>query len=65
MSDNQEPQLSGLDLIIKSETVGLDSEEEAIALAKFLVQSGLVNSTGSYQRFVRDIVEEYGEDVLS
>ncbi len=51
--------------MIKAETEGLDSEEEAIALAQFLVNTGLVNSTGSNQRFVQAIVDQFGEDVLS
>lgn len=51
-----------LDLIIKSETTGLDTEQEVIELAHGLIDSGLVNSTGSYQRFVRDVAETFPEE---
>ena len=37
-------------LIIKAETEGLDSLDEAIDYAVVLITTGLVNSTGSNQR---------------
>lgn len=49
-----------LDLVIKAETEGLDSEDEFRDYVRGLITSGLVNSTGSNQRFVRNAVESYG-----
>lgn len=46
----------GLALLMKAEEEGLDSEEEAIELAEWMVETGLVNSTGSYQRFVASVL---------
>jgi hypothetical protein len=43
-------------LIMKAETDGLDSFEECCQYAQALVSTGLVNSTGTMQRFVRDMV---------
>ena len=54
-----------LDLILKAETDGLETEEEVIALAQFLIDSGLVHSTGSYGRFVQSVIDTYGVEVLS
>lgn len=51
-----------IDLIIKAETEGLDTEEEFIAYVRLLVETGLVNSTGSNQRFVANAVNEYGAE---
>jgi hypothetical protein len=51
-----------LDLIIKSETDGLDTLDEVIALAVGLVNSGLVNSTGSYGRYVDSVVDAYPDE---
>jgi hypothetical protein len=51
-----------IDLIIKAETEGLDTEEEFIEYVQALVSTGLVNSTGSNQRFVANAVAEYGAD---
>lgn len=48
-----------LDLIIKAETEGLDTIEEAADYAVALVITGLVNSTGSNQRFVAAFVEDH------
>ena len=45
-------------IIIKAETDGLDSWEEACEYAQVLVNTGLVNSTGSNQRFVRQMLDE-------
>ena len=43
-----------VDLIVRSETVGLD-EDETIELAALLAVTGLVNTTGSNQRFVANV----------
>jgi hypothetical protein len=51
-----------LDLIIKAENEGLDTEMEFFAYVWFLVSSGLVNSTGSNQRLVADFAMSHGED---
>jgi hypothetical protein len=45
-------------LIMKAETEGLDSWAEACHYADALVRTGLVNSTGSFQRFVRDMAQQ-------
>ena len=50
-----------IDLIIKAETEGLETEEEVVELAKFYIDTGLVNSTGSNQRFVASVVETFPE----
>ena len=55
--------MSGLDLIIKSETEGLDTLEEAIALVAFLITTGLVNSTGSYQRYCASVRDQYPDEL--
>ena len=47
-----------IDLIIKSETEGLN-EEEAVELAAFYLASGMVHSTGSIGRFVDDVVSMF------
>lgn len=47
-----------VDLIMKAETEGLDSFEEAVELADFYVSTGLVNATGSAQRFVEAVLFE-------
>lgn len=49
-----------LALIIKFETEGLDTEEEAFELADFVFLSGLHRSTGSWGRFLRDMHENMG-----
>lgn len=48
--------MNGFNLLLKAEDEGLETEEEAVALAEYLVETGLVNSTGSYQRFVREVL---------
>lgn len=48
--------MSYLDLIIKLDTEGPDDEVEAIEMAEALVATGLVNSTGTYQRFVQSVL---------
>lgn len=45
-------------LIMKAETEGLDSWEEACDYAQLLVDTGLVDSTGSNQRFVADMLAQ-------
>lgn len=47
-----------IDLIIKAETEGLDSWEEACEYAQVLVDTGLVNSTGSNGRFVQSMIDQ-------
>lgn len=47
-----------LSLIIKAETEGLDSWEEACEYAQVLVDTGLVNSIGSNGRFVMDMIDQ-------
>jgi phenylpyruvate tautomerase PptA (4-oxalocrotonate tautomerase family) len=37
---------------------GLLSEDDAVWFARELVTSGLVNSTGTYQRFVASVIDE-------
>lgn len=48
--------MNGFDLLLKAEDEGLDSPEEAEELAYWMVETGLVNSTGSYQRFVESVL---------
>jgi hypothetical protein len=40
---------------------GFETEEEAVEFGRWLVSSGMVNSTGTFQRFVRDL---YGAGLL-
>ena len=49
--------MDGLDLVIKAETEGLDTEEEAFALADFVYDTGLYRSTGSWGRFLESMIE--------
>lgn len=51
------PEPDGMALLIKWEMDGLETYDEAVLLAKYLVDTGLVNSTGNYQRFVRSILD--------
>jgi hypothetical protein len=51
-----------LSLIIKAECEGLDSEDEAVELAVAYITTGLIHSTGSAGRFVRDVSEAYPEE---
>lgn len=51
-----------LDLIMKAETEGLDSIDECVELAVGYITSGLIHSTGSAGRFVRDVSEMYPEE---
>lgn len=55
--------MSHLDLIVKAETTGLDSVEEAVALAAALVSTGLVNSTGANQRFVDAMWDSFPDEL--
>jgi len=48
-------------LLMKMETEGLETHEEAVELAEWLVDTGMVNSTGSYQRFVRSVLVQEEE----
>lgn len=48
--------MNGFDLMLKWETEGLDSQEEAVELAHWLVGTGLVRSAGRYGRFVADVL---------
>jgi hypothetical protein len=43
-----------MSLILKWEMEGLDSEEEAIACAHEIMETGMFRSAGRYGRFVRD-----------
>jgi hypothetical protein len=52
-------------LIIKSETEGLDTEDEVLDLAAGMVATGLVNSTGSNQRFVQSVIAHFGADAVA
>lgn len=61
MSDFPRVPRSTIDLILKAETEGLDTETEYFAYIWTLVTSGLVNSTGSMQRLVADFTFNYGE----
>lgn len=55
-----------IDLIIKAETKGLDTEEELIDYTVALIATGLVNSTGSNQRFVAQVMDsEYADRVMA
>jgi hypothetical protein len=45
-----------LTLVMKAETEGLDTWAEHCRYAQGLIDTGLVNSTGSAQRFVRDMI---------
>jgi hypothetical protein len=47
-----------LDLIVKSETEGLEPDE-AVTLAAWYINTGMVNSTGSIGRFVNDIASVF------
>lgn len=44
-------------MVIKAETEGFDDFEEACEYAQMLIDTGLVNSTGSNGRFVRDMID--------
>lgn len=48
--------MNGFNLLLKAEDEGLESQEEAEALAIWMAETGLVNSTGSYQRFVAEVL---------
>lgn len=61
LDPDPEPVTSVLDLIIKAESEGLDSETEFYAYIWVLVDSGLVNSTGSNQRLVADFANTHGD----
>lgn len=37
---------------------GTMTEEQAVEFGRYLIASGLVNSTGTFQRFVRGLFEE-------
>jgi hypothetical protein len=51
-----------LNLILKAETEGLDSIDECVDLAIGYITSGLIHSTGSAGRFVRDVSEAYPDE---
>jgi hypothetical protein len=53
-----------IDLIIKAETEGLDTEDEVLDLAAGMVATGLVDSTGSNQRFVRSVIDAFGIEAV-
>ena len=57
--------MTAIDLIIKAECEGLDSLEEAIEYAVVLITTGLVNSTGSNQRYVAAIAEDYPDELAA
>lgn len=44
-------------LLLKLEDEGLENHEEAVELAEWLVETGMVNSRGSYQRFVHSVLD--------
>ena len=46
-----------VDLIIKAETEGLDTEEEVVALAIFVLDTRLYRSQGSWGRFLANLQE--------
>ena len=48
--------MSGFDLMLKWETEGLTDHDDAVELALWLVDNGLVNSAGRYGRFVADVL---------
>lgn len=48
--------LMSMQLLLQAETEGLETEEEAVELAEWMVATGLANSTGSYQRFVESVL---------
>lgn len=45
-----------MDLLLKWETEGLETFEEVVELAEWLVETGMVNSAGRYGRFVHDVL---------
>lgn len=53
-----------VDGVLKAESEGFDDEDELFAYVRILVDTGLVNSTGSNQRFVAAVVDEFGPEVL-
>jgi hypothetical protein len=57
--------VSGVDLIIKHETEGLETEEEVIALAQFYLDTRMYRSVGHAGRFIQSVIDTYGEEVLS
>jgi hypothetical protein len=61
------PFASALDAIVQGETEGLDGHDEVVAYARALVDTDLVNSTGSNQRFIRDFLDsvEFSEEDLA
>jgi len=48
--------MSGFDLMLKWETDGLDTQEETVELAHWLVGTGMVHSAGRYGRFVNTVL---------
>lgn len=55
-----------IDVIMKAETVGLDTEEELIDYTVALITTGLACSTGSNQRFVAEVLDsELADQVLA
>jgi hypothetical protein len=46
-----------IDLVIKAETEGLDTEEEVIELAIFVLDTKLYRSQGSWGRFLANLQE--------
>lgn len=49
---------TGHDLLIKWETEGLDTHDEAITLAAWLIETGQSNSAERYRHFVADVIPE-------
>jgi len=49
------PYVDAFDAIISWEQDGVETLDEAIAVAHAILDSGLVNSAGRYGRFVRDV----------
>jgi hypothetical protein len=52
--------MSDLDLIMKAEDGGVDTEEEFLALADAVYRTGLHRSTGSYGRLLESAHTNYG-----
>ena len=54
-----------LDLILKAETDGLETDAEVITLAQFYLDTGMYRSVGHAGRFIQQVIDHYGVEVLS
>jgi len=61
MTDRYAPYATATDAVLTFElNEGCETEEEYIAYVKAVIDTGLVNATGTHGRLVRDAIETYG-----